>query len=488
VALGGGLWGRGVAPRASRAFGLGLTTGAVYFAGTLYWVTAVMATYGGLPFVVAVLVNILFVAYLALYPALFALVTAAVVRRAGPAGLLVAPAIWVTSELGRARLFTGFPWVLLGYSQVPVLPVAQLASLFGVYGLSGLVAIVSAAGAYIVVARGRSRFVPAAIAAACLVSVTIWGSLRIADGRLTREGTSLRVGLVQGDVPQDEKWDSARNGAVFQDYLRLSRTAAAHGARFIMWPEASTPFVFGEDPSGTEQLRQLAVSSHVTLLIGSDNIGAGTPPRYYNAAIVVNPDGTTGAVYRKMHLVPFGEYVPLKSLFFFASPLVRAVSDFSPGHTARLLMVDGHPVSTAICYEIVYPELVRRFVLEGSQLLTTITNDAWFGRSSAPYQHFEQASLRAIEEGRYLARAANTGISGIVDPYGRVLGRSHLFRPLAMVGTVRFLTDETVYARIGDLFAYLCAAVTLAALLALAASRRRTPAGPGRQRAVAAGR
>jgi apolipoprotein N-acyltransferase len=261
-----------------------------------------------------------------------------------------------------------------------------------------------------------------------------------------------------------------RAGTIFRDYLTLTRTAIAHGAQLVVWPEASTPFVFGEDVEGTAQIEQIARTAHVTLLIGSDYVRDG---KYYNAAIRVGPDGRPGPVYRKMHLVPFGEYVPLKSVFFFAAPLVRAVSNFSAGDEATLLPVDGHPASTAICYEIVYPELVRRFVNEGSQLLTTITNDAWFGRTAAPYQHFEQASMRAIEEGRYLVRSANTGISGIVDPYGRVLARTKLFTPVAMVGTVRFLTDTTVYARIGDLAAYLCCAITLAALLAALVERKR---------------
>jgi apolipoprotein N-acyltransferase len=168
--------------------------------------------------------------------------------------------------------------------------------------------------------------------------------------------------------------------------------------------------------------------------------------------------------------VPFGEYVPLKRIFFFAAPLVEAVSDFSAGDQAVLLPVNGHPISTAICYEIVYPELVRRFVQGGSQLLTTITNDAWFGRTSAPYQHFEQASMRAIEEGRYLVRAANTGISGIVDPYGRVLAVTGIFQPAVTVGEIRFLRTFTVYARIGDVFAYACAVLT--ALLLVMPRRR----------------
>jgi apolipoprotein N-acyltransferase len=171
-----------------------------------------------------------------------------------------------------------------------------------------------------------------------------------------------------------------------------------------------------------------------------------------------------------MHLVPFGEYVPLKRIFFFAAPLVEAVSDFSAGDEATLLPVNGHPVSTAICYEIVYPGLVRRFVQGGSELLTTITNDAWFGRTSAPYQHFEQAAMRAVEEGRYLVRAANTGISGIVDPYGRVLAATGIYQPAVTIGDVRFIRTLTVYARIGDVFAYACALLT--ALLLVMSHRR----------------
>ena len=171
-----------------------------------------------------------------------------------------------------------------------------------------------------------------------------------------------------------------------------------------------------------------------------------------------------------MHLVPFGEYVPVKKLLFFAAPLVQAVSDFSAGDEAALLPVGTHLVSTAICYEVVYPDLVRRFVAGGSEMLTTITNDAWFGPTSAPNQHFEQASMRAIEEGRYLVRSANTGISGIVDPYGRVLARTAIFEPAVVVGEARFLHTSTFYARHGDVLAYASVLAT-AALLVLARRR-----------------
>ena len=208
----------------------------------------------------------------------------------------------------------------------------------------------------------------------------------------------------------------------------MTRQAIDGGAAIVLWPESSTPFHFEEQPEQAGRVRALARDAKVPILLGSDEIERGVPTRYYNSAFLLRPDGTDAGVYRKMHLVPFGEYVPLKRVLFFAAPLVEAAGDFSAGESAVLLPVDGHLISAAICYEIVYPDLVRRFVVAGSELLTTITNDAWFGATSAPYQHFAQASMRAIENGRYLVRAANTGISGVVDPYGRVVAQSRLYR------------------------------------------------------------
>jgi apolipoprotein N-acyltransferase len=476
-----------------RAFALGTVTGLVYFAGTLYWITQVMVTYGGLTTWVAVLVNAALVAYLALYPAAFSVIVRRAVSVAGARAIAVTPFVWVATELGRTRLFTGFPWVLLGYSQAAVLPVAQLASLFGVYGVSALVAGVSAALAFAAaapapgmppaagraaagglganVARrsmdGVARYFWLALMFLVVVAVSVWGSLRVADGRLTREGEPIRVGLVQGNVDQAIKWNADRASSIFQEYLGMTRQAIAEGAEFVLWPESSTPFFFEEDRAQAEQVERLARQARVPILVGSDQIERGTPARFFNSAFLVRGDGTVGGVYRKMHLVPFGEYVPLKRVFFFAAPLVEAVSDFSPGDRRVLLNVGGHLVSAAICYEIIYPEPVRQFVRDGSELLTTITNDAWFGSSSAPYQHFEQAAMRAIEDGRYLVRSANTGVSGIVDPYGHVVEKSAVFKPAVLVGEARFLRGATVYARIGDVFAYASLALTIALLAGL---------------------
>jgi apolipoprotein N-acyltransferase len=295
-----------------------------------------------------------------------------------------------------------------------------------------------------------------------ILVVSIWGGLRLTRNELT-SGTPIKVGLIQGNIAQTDKWNPSRAGMILDRYLQLSRQAVENGAQFLIWPESSTPFFFEGDPTGNV-VRRMARDLSVPVLLGSDEIEAGEPPHSYNAAFMLDAAGATAATYRKIQLVPFGEYVPLQRLLFFVGPLVEAVSAFSPGTRVSMLPVEGHMVSTAICYEVTFPSLARAAVRQGSEMLTTITNDAWYGESSAPFQHFEMATMRAIEQGRYLVRAANTGISGIVDPYGRVLIRTELFETVAVVGEARFVQAKTVYATIGDIAAYVSAAIVALAL------------------------
>jgi apolipoprotein N-acyltransferase len=462
---------RGVTAR--RGFTLGLLTGVVHYAGTVYWTSDTVATFGGLSWFVAVPVAFLLVLYMSLYLALASAASAVMVRRLGPLGLVLAPAAWVAAEYARAHVFGGFPWIPLGNAVVSLLPIAQLASVTGVYGLSWTLALLNALIALAAATDRRHRLMSVTAALALLVTVSAWGALRLSDSRLAREGAPIRVALVQGNVPQDEKWDPSRAASIFDRYLRLTRVAAQEGGQFIIWPESATPFFFDEDNTSASRVRQLVSEIRVPLLFGTDEVEPGSPPKYYNSAFILDESGATAAVYRKMFLVPFGEYVPFGTLLSFVGPLVEAVSAFSPGQQVTMLPVDGHMVSTAICYEVVYPHLIRDGVLRGAELLTTITNDAWYGATSAPWQHFDLARMRAIEQGRYLARAANTGISGIVDPYGRVTLRTNLFETTAPIGEVRFIRELTVYARIGDLTAQLAVLITLLGL-ALTTWRQRT--------------
>src|SRR5688572_28875108 len=450
-----------------RAFYLGLTSGLLYFIGTIYWTGTVVRQFGGLAMPVALLAMLLLAAYLALFPALTALIMSRLVNRAGTGALLLMPAAWVTTEFGRGYLFGGFPWVPLGNSQVTVLPVAQLASVFGVYGLSALVAFVNAALAYAALFRGPRRMLVIAATAVLLGVVGGWGAWRIADGALTREGAPLRVGLIQGNIAQEDKWNPREARRIFTTYIAMTRDAVRRGAEFVVWPESSTPFSF-EDHAEGERVRDLARETRVPILFGSDQTVRSSEPRHYNAAFMLGADGRTAAVYRKIQLVPFGEFVPLADWLSFFPPLVQTLAGFAPftpGDAMALMPLGMHLTSTAICYEVDYPSLAREAVLGGSELLTTITNDAWYGQSSAPFQHFSLASMRAIEHGRYLARAANTGISGVVDPYGRVVAQSRLFEQVGLVQEARFLSSRTVYTSIGDAIAYLAIALTAAALI-----------------------
>jgi apolipoprotein N-acyltransferase len=355
---------------------------------------------------------------------------------------------------------------------VTVLPVAQLASVTGVYGLSALIAFVNGSLALGVLSRGRERVAAVASAMLIVAAAGTWGALRIADGALTQEGTAIRIGLIQGNIAQEDKWNPSEARRIFTTYIAMTRDAVRRGAEFVIWPESSTPFMFEEDAVGGEMLRSLAREVRVPILFGSDQVErTGGAMRLYNSAFLLTPEGTTAAVYRKIHLVPFGEYIPFKQWLYFVSPLVDRLAEFAPGTSTVMLPIGEHNVTTAICYEVVYPSLIREAVLKGSTLLTTITNDGWYGYSSAPYQHFAMASMRAIEQGRYLARAANTGISGIVDPYGRVVQQSAIFEQIGLVGEARILTGRTMYGALGDAVVWASMLLTAIALIGVKCGR-----------------
>jgi apolipoprotein N-acyltransferase len=371
------------------------------------------------------------------------------------------------NEWLRATIGFAFPWVLLGSSQARMLPIVQTASVVGVYGLSFLLVLASAAAAAVTLSRRRAHWIGALATIVLVISLAAAGTLRLARGTLTREGTPIRVGLVQGDIEEETKWNPTFRDAIIQRYIDLSRRTLAAGADVVIWPESATPFYFDLNTALAAPVRRLAAESRTPFLIGTDEYERlRNGDRYYNSAVLVDAAGQSRGSYRKMRLVPFGEYVPLKQALFFVGPLVQAAGDFTAGAEPRVFDLGAsRRMSVAICYESVYPWIGRAFVQRGSQLLATITNDAWFGRSSAAYQHFEQGAIRAIEEGRYVVRAANTGISGAVDPYGRTLAATNLFVPAGIAVDVRLLTDMTWYARLGDLVVWLSLAVAFGIVL-----------------------
>jgi apolipoprotein N-acyltransferase len=373
---------------------------------------------------------------------------------------------------------SGFPWALLGYSQYRQVVLMQVADLTGVYGLSFLVVLGNVACTQLIrtwrVARtGWSPIAqPAVIAMLLLTAATAgYGVWRLAAVEASLE-PAWRVGLIQGNIPQELKWSPSMRHATLERYERLTRQAAGEGAELIIWPEASAPFVFDEEPDYQRAIRALAASTGRPLLFGSPAIAARDgAPTLLNSAYLLNPDGTTQARYDKLHLVPFGEYVPLGPLLGFVDKLVVGIGDFAAGRGPVLMEAAGRPLGVAICFEIIFPELVRQLPRHGARVIATITNDAWFGRSAAPLQHFSMAVFRAVEHRTPVVRAANTGISGVIAATGRIERMSGLFVEAALVGPVALSPIRTLYTRVGDTFAVACG-ILVAVFLVMGVRRR----------------
>ena len=296
------------------------------------------------------------------------------------------------------------------------------------------------------------------------------------------ETGSIRVGLVQGGVAQEDKWRPELAVQNIDRHLELTREATARGARLVVWPESAVPFYYDHTPALAESLREEVRGQGIYLLFGNDDreLAATGPERVFVGAKMLSPQGELVLRYHKIHLVPFGEYVPLQPLITLggrvAAKVIEQVADFTPGTDPVVAPAFGHRLGGFICYEAVFPHLVRRFTAGGAELLVNITNDAWYGRTSAPYQHLAMTAFRAVENGRYLVRAANTGITAVVDPRGRVVERTRLFEPTVLVRDVPLLAGTTFYARHGDVFAWAALGATLAltaSLLAKQGSRRK---------------
>jgi len=465
----------------SRATALarGYACGMVFFGVLLYWIVRVVHTYGGLPWPVGVLSLALLVFYLATYVALFALLTSLAWKRFGALTLAAVPVTWVGLEIVRARLMGGFPWGLLGYSQTSNLPFLQITTFGGIYTVSFLVAGVNAAIALLIAApRHRASRAVAALLLTAAAGTWIGGSVVLRRGATAEGGERVQVAAIQANVAQSRKWTEGEEDAIVDGLIALTRQAAAGGARLVVWPESASPFtfyqpvrrtrggqtgvVFEPHPEYFGTVTSLAAELNITLIAGSvdyrshDGRLAAT-----NSAFVLGGEGMLAPPYDKVHLVPFGEYVPLQRALFFVDRLVQgAIADFVPGSRLEPLPTPVGKAATFICYEGIFPRVVHPLAI-GSDYLVNITNDAWYGVSSAPAQHLAMAAVRAIETRRFLLRAANTGISAIVDPYGRIVARTELNEQTVLSGEIELRGGETLSMRAGDLLAWACAILTL---------------------------
>lgn len=453
----------------------GLLMGIVYFFGTTYWIYHALYFYGSMPFILSILLVFLLSLYLSIYPAIFCFLYCTALKKTSLPSLFSAPFIWTSLEFIRSHAFTGFPWSSLGYSQYELLPVIQVADIIGIYGVSFLVVSVNGVIADMFITKkiradkplySSLSFLGGFICTALiLISVISYGFFRLYQ---ERNFATFKAAIIQGNIDQDKKWDVSYQKAVLHTYKELTLNVATKAPDIIIWPETALPFIFIEDKYLTEDLISFQKGLNSYLLFGSiliknvkDSERSGTQKNWLtNSALLLDKNGNISYIYDKIHLVPFGEYVPLKTILFFIDKLVYGVGDYYPGNHYLSAVTPFGDFATLICYEIIFPDMVRKFYTNGGDFIITITNDAWFGATHGPYQHFSMAVFRAIENRKPVLRAANSGISGFIDSNGRIIEASKLFERTYLFGEITKDKTLTFYTRYGDIFSYLCIIVT----------------------------
>lgn len=446
-----------------KAFFLSYASGIVFWLSTIYWVAHVTAA--GM---------LILVSYLALYFALFGLCVSFALRRGGIFCLFYIPGLWVILEYARSHLFSGFPWALLAYSQYKHILLIQCADVAGAWGISFIVMLVNAA-LYLLfenrlAAWGKLKLVLAVFL--LLSAVGVYGVKKVMAHRSPAHtpSQSIVVALIQGNIPQELKWDARSETFILNKYFRITDEAAKEKPDLLIWPEAAVPFILGEEPGYLEYLKEYMQELKLPLLLGAVTSRNGA---YYNSALLMQPDGSVRYQYDKLHLVPFGEYVPLRRVFPFLNTIVP-IGDFHSGreYTVFELFLEkkAAPIafSVLICFEDLFPQLSREFVRRGAQFLVNITNDGWFQKTQAPYQHLQASVFRAVENHVYVLRAANTGITAFINPCGEVFslvrdagGELTFIDGFDQKAFTPGVNSGTFYTRHGDVLILICAGLVL---------------------------
>jgi apolipoprotein N-acyltransferase len=458
-----------------QGFLLGYVCGILWYAGTCYWIYDTMRLYGGLSAPMAAVVLFLFCCYLGLYHGLFGLLVSLLAgspRDYRPA-LVMSPFLWVAVELARTRV-TGFPWNLLGIAQVDNASLCRIATWTGVYGISFEIVLVNVALAAAFLVPKEKRF---AMLAAALAAAAVLQAGRLVEAPTTR--ADHQALLVQQNIPVAARWTPDYYSQTLSGLTQLSEQSVASHPEMrlglIVWPESPAPF-FTNDPQFHTDLSEMARATDSWVVAGS--IGTSGPRTnfdvlLYNSASLVSPAGDWTARYDKVHLVPFGEYLPFPRLFSFARGLTEEVGEFERGGSRAPLNAGGERLGIFICYESVFPNEVRQFADNGAQVLVNISNDGWYGDSGAYAQHLSQTRMRAIENDRWLLSDTDTGVTASIDPWGRVVARLPRKERSVLVAPYALTSTTTFYTRQGDWFAYACAIISIGALIVQLSFRRK---------------
>ncbi|NQU95948.1 MAG: apolipoprotein N-acyltransferase [Candidatus Omnitrophica bacterium] len=453
-------------------FFTGYLFGIIFFAGILYWLANVT--------VPGTIATVLILAFL---PAIFCLLASPSIA-SRPGSVVFLPCAWVLTEYLRTYIFSGFPWALLGYSQSPNLPVIQIADITGPYGVSFLIVLVNV-GIYLALRRKPKRFYILFFITVLFALVLVYGDNRI---KRAYPAKLLKVAVIQGNIPQEMKWDPRYREFILNKYKMLTQVALKESPGLVVWPETAVPGYLDE-PDLEKQITNLAKSGNAYLLVGTlKEVGS----KVFNSATLISNKGEILKSYNKIHLVPFGEFIPFEKAFLWMRGVIdKPIGNFARGNeftvfkfnlekvtrtTSKIQKsMEFHSFSTLVCFEDIFPDLCRKFVKKGARFLVNITNDAWFGKSPALYQHAQGSVFRAVENRVPVIRAANTGFSCIIDHRGKILksvkvGEDEISVDGYAVEVIMPTFIKTIYTRFGDVFSWLCIAYVLLGLW-----RRRRP-------------
>jgi apolipoprotein N-acyltransferase len=404
-----------------------------------------------------------------------------VARQTRIPAVLTMPIAWTAVEWFRTWFPVGFPWNLLGYTAYKNLELIQFAEFTGVYGVSALIVFFNAVVYVVIFRRGAYRLQTVSLSTltAMMIALVAFGAWRISDLKSAPSAGNFKVAMVQGNIPQSLKWDPKFLPQSYGVYQDETADAAKRGADLVVWPEAAAAFLFQPDDQYPAELASdaeyrtalltLAKNQREPILFGAPALArADGRLGFYNRAYLVsaNGQGEVDAHYDKIELVPFGEYVPARAILgYFVNRVVEGFGDLIPGKEQTLFNLKGAKLGILICYESIFPDLTRREVNEGANVLVNITNDAWYGESSAPYQVLAMAALRSVETKVPMVRVANTGFSALIEPSGRITQRTPLFKRGTTIVDVSWRPVRTLYTMVGDLFAEICCVLTVIGLI-----------------------
>ncbi len=430
------------------------------------WVVRVMSHYGGLPYFTGVAIFVAMSLFLGLYGAVFGVVVYALKLRERFLPWLLVPLAWAAIELARTYLLTGFPWNLLGAAMADYRPLIQIDRFAGPYFLGFLVLLPAVTITWLITQRPHPMLRMMVASAVAIVMFVWWatGYVREKVATMDTRDETFTAALLQPNISQEMRWNDANVIAIFQRMMSMTDAASRAGAKVIIWPESTVPLSYAVTDFYRDAIESFSAQHNVDIILGSVAEDPSQPNKLWNAAFLVSGGKTIGH-YDKIRLVPFGEYVPLRKMLFFAKKLVHAVGDFEFGTNDNPL-AGKHAYGPAICYEVVYPQITRTQVRHGADVLVTITNDAWYDGTSAPRQHLNQARPRPAEDARWPLRAATTGISAWVDPTGQVMQELPMGREGILIAKFAARKTVTPYVRYGDWFAYLSVLLVIIGLIA----------------------